>query len=496
MALDALDLSVGLVFCGLGASLLGNRMGRTPVVLMVATGALWLIGGVVEPLALAHRGPLVQLLVCHPRGRPRGRAEQVAVLCGYIDAMTPLGRVAPVTVALAGYVVAVVIRAYRQARGPQRRAKLTSAAASLAILGVLATGALAHAAGLHIEARVLASYELVLIAVALLLAFDLRWGRWESAAVTRLVIDLGEGASSSLRTRLADALGDSSLVIGYVVPGRTGVVDDAGRPVDVTPAPGRLVTAVCDGDRQLAVLIHDPSAVPDARLHASVTALARIALTNMRLHAEVQDRVADVAASRRRLLDVADAERVRLGDELRAGPQQRLEQIRDLLGPDAPGELANQVRAARASVRDFARGIYPRLLSERGLPAALAELAAAAPLPVELDVAPGRWPGSVEVTVYFLCAEALTNIAKYAQAHRASIRTITTTERLVVEICDDGVGGADPSNGSGLRGLMDRLDAHGGSLTLVSPGGGGTRLIATIPVSVGRTRSQEEGNVG
>jgi len=448
---------------------------------MLATGALWLIGSAVEPVALAHRGPLIQLLVCHPRGRPRGRAERLAIIFGYVDSLDAVGHLAPATLALSGYVVAVVIIGYRRTRGPERRAKLTSSAASLAVFSVLATGAVAGLADWQIEPQVLACYDIVLIATAVLVAVDVRWGRWDAAAVTRLVIDLGQGTGRSLRSRLADALGDPSLVMGFPTPARDVVVDDGGRPVDLTPAPGRTVTPILDGERQLAFLIHDPAAVSDPQLLVSVTALARVALTNVRLRAEVQAHLVEVAASRRRLLDVEDAERARLGDELRAGPQLRLDHIAALLRDGTTAEVARQVGAARQSVRDFAHGIHPRLLSECGLSAALGELASGATLPVDLDLAAGRWPETVELTTSFVCAEALTNIAKYASASRASVRTTASDEHLVVEIRDDGIGGADDAGGSGLRGLADRVEALGGQLRISSPLGTGTTISAVIP---------------
>jgi signal transduction histidine kinase len=142
-----------------------------------------------------------------------------------------------------------------------------------------------------------------------------------------------------------------------------------------------------------------------------------------------------------------------------------------------------ELEAALAELRELARGIHPAVLSERGLDAALEALASRAPLPVVLDAqVRERLPEAVELAAYFVVAEALTNVAKYANASRATVRALRDNGRLVVEVSDDGVGGADPSAGSGLRGLADRVAALDGALELRSAGGGGTVVRADIPV--------------
>jgi signal transduction histidine kinase len=137
--------------------------------------------------------------------------------------------------------------------------------------------------------------------------------------------------------------------------------------------------------------------------------------------------------------------------------------------------------AARDELRAFARGVYPPLLTESGLAAALAELASAADFHVELAVADRRWRPDLEAAAYFVCSEALTNIEKYAHASRCLIRVAPDGAWMRVEVSDNGCGGADPAGGSGLLGLADRLSVLGGTLTVASPPGGGTRLIARIP---------------
>jgi signal transduction histidine kinase len=196
-----------------------------------------------------------------------------------------------------------------------------------------------------------------------------------------------------------------------------------------------------------------------------------------------------------RLVAVADRERRRLARDLHDGAQQRLVslslRLRLLSTQLAPGsEPAQLLEAARQELaeslkelREFARGVHPAILSDHGLPAALDVLAARAPVPVELDVQlRRRLPEAVEVASYYLVCEAITNVAKYAQAATARVSVALRGDQLVVAIVDDGDGGADPDAGSGLRGLMDRVEALGGRLDITSPYAAGTTLMADLPV--------------
>ena len=203
-------------------------------------------------------------------------------------------------------------------------------------------------------------------------------------------------------------------------------------------------------------------------------------------------RAEQLAASRRRIVVAADAQRRRLQRELQEGAGRRLDAVAaqvEALGPaigDGPaaGQLADverQLDAARAELRELARGIHPTALTAGGLEAALPELASRSSVPVELRVDAGRAPAAVEAAAYFVCAEALTNVAKYAGATRVTIDARREPGRLVVAIADDGAGGADPARGSGLRGLADRVEALGGRLRVESPPGAGTRLEAELP---------------
>jgi signal transduction histidine kinase len=204
-----------------------------------------------------------------------------------------------------------------------------------------------------------------------------------------------------------------------------------------------------------------------------------------------------VQASRARIVEASDAERRRVERNLHDGAQQRLVALSLALrraqgqaAKDADPELSatleaatEQVRAAMAELRDLARGIHPAILTEAGLGPALRALARESSVPVtaRLDVPPAL-PEPVAAAAYFVAAEALTNVAKYAAASRAELCVEVRDGALLVEVADDGRGGADPASGSGLRGLDDRVAALGGRLVVSSPRGGGTRIHAELPL--------------
>lgn len=204
-----------------------------------------------------------------------------------------------------------------------------------------------------------------------------------------------------------------------------------------------------------------------------------------------------VRASRARIVQAADAARYQIERDLHDGAQQRLVSLslalrsaRKALKEGRMSAVTQQLRAidgeleqALEELRDLARGIHPAILTDRGLPDALETLAVRSPVPVEIEQAPQeRLNPQVEAAVYYVVAEALTNVAKYARARVASVRVIREGRYVLAEIEDDGVGGADAANGSGLRGLADRVEALDGALSIESPKGGPTLLRARIPV--------------
>jgi signal transduction histidine kinase len=331
------------------------------------------------------------------------------------------------------------------------------------------------------------AYQGVLVLVAIGLFADLLWGRWTQAAITGLVVDLGEPEGvGTLQAKLARAVGDPSLQVAYRLPDTDGYVDDAGRPVAL-PAAGatRTVTYLQESGQQIGALVHDAAVLDDPDLVSAVAAAAGVAVTNARLQAEVRARVSEVEASRRRIVEAGDAERRRLEGELREGAERRLAHVTELLADRAPAAdgLQGELQAARAALTEFARGVHPRTLTEAGLAAALAELRARCPVPVQVSVPEQRLEPAVEAAIYYLCAEALTNIAKHAQASQAGVRVQRRAGLVVVEIWDDGVGRADAAGGSGLRGLADRVQALQGRLRVESPPGEGTHLLAELPLN-------------
>ena len=316
---------------------------------------------------------------------------------------------------------------------------------------------------------------------------DLLWGSWTEALVTALVVDLGEPITAGpLRDRLARTLGDPTLTIGYWIPEQSDYVDEAGRHLDL-PAhdTGRSVRLISDAGQPLAALVHDPAVRDPPHLVEDIAAAARLAIANSRLQAQVRARVTEVDASRRRLVEAADDQRRQLERELRDGAERRLTAVAELLSAGGPSlaELETGLEAARRELRELARGIHPATLTDHGLLPALSELRARSPVPVEITAPTQSWPAAVEAAAYFACSEALANVAKYAQATRVQIRITSDARHLRLEIIDDGIGGADPARGSGLRGLADRVDALGGFLSIDSALAHGTRLTAELPIS-------------
>jgi signal transduction histidine kinase len=226
-----------------------------------------------------------------------------------------------------------------------------------------------------------------------------------------------------------------------------------------------------------------------------VGAAAGLAIENERLDAGLRAKIGELRASRERMLRFGVEERRRLERDLHDGAQQRLVSMalnirlaraklnEDPLSADKLLESAGEeLDAALAELRELARGLHPAVLTDRGLGTALETLASRAPVPVEVAELPEeRLPEAVELAAYFVVAEALTNVAKYSHASRATVGVTRENGRVTVEVADDGVGGADPGNGTGLRGLADRIAILEGRLEIDSERGRGTTIRARIP---------------
>jgi len=220
---------------------------------------------------------------------------------------------------------------------------------------------------------------------------------------------------------------------------------------------------------------------------------AGMAIANERLRAEVRAQLEEVRASRLRIVEAGDAARKRVERDLHDGAQQRLvglslglrmleDRLDDSDVVDAIEALQGELRAALQELRELARGLHPQILTEEGLGPAIESLAERSTIPVRVEVDEGERPSSpVEATAYFVVAEALQNVAKYARASSATVAVSRANGSLLVDVTDDGVGGATLGGGSGLLGLEDRLAALGGSIAVESPVGHGTRLHAEIP---------------
>jgi PAS domain S-box-containing protein len=243
-----------------------------------------------------------------------------------------------------------------------------------------------------------------------------------------------------------------------------------------------------DGGRRL--ILWSNNALLDDRGEVEFIVSAGIDITERKRAEE------ELRASRARIVEAGDAERRRLERNLHDGAQQRLVALSLALRlaeskvRTDPGAAEQVLRAAGgelgqalAELRELARGIHPAILTDRGLSAALEALAGRAPTPVEIDLAfEERLPPPVEAAAYYVVSESLANIAKYAQASAVTVSIARANGYAVVEVEDDGIGGADPGRGSGIRGLADRVEALDGRLDLESPPGGGTRIRARIPL--------------
>ena len=537
----ALVVAIGWSFVGVGSFAMLRRPDARTGALLAAFGlaaltasltvsdspALYLLAMATDSVAIAV---FVHLLLSFPDGRLEDRPARLTVAAGYVltaglpvaaillggdpaeydcagcpenpiaiadrpglaEALSSTVTVGVLALALAVAVIALMSRRWRRASSYQRRALGPPLAAGVGILGLAVVWIAVQA--LEVGDRAERAAQLVYLATfaALPLAFLaglVRVRFFRTAAVGRLLERLAdEPGAGRLDDALAEALGDPSLRVAYWLPELRAYVDRDGRAID--PPPDRS-TEIAHRGHRVGALIRDPDVREEPELVRAVLRAAALALENARLEAELRARLEALRASRARIVEAADEERRRLGRDLHDGAQQRLVSI--LLGlqlahqrPHGAQPLVEaaiaEARAAVEELRELASGIHPAAL-QRGLDAGLESLATRAAIPVELEAElPERLPVAVETAAYFTVSEALTNVAKYAGATHARVDARREDGSLVVEVRDDGVGGADPSSGSGLRGLEDRVGAVGGTLEVESPHGGGTVVRARIPV--------------
>jgi signal transduction histidine kinase len=327
------------------------------------------------------------------------------------------------------------------------------------------------------------------LAVAIALLVGLLAAELARGTVADLVVELSHVPPGEVRNALARTLHDDSLQVAYWLPMRRVYVDEAGRPVEL-PGDGRAVTKLAD----IAAIVHDPELDPG--LVEAAGAAARLALHNARLQADVSAQLAKVQESRRRIVAAGDEERRKIERDLHDGAQQRLVALALELriaqrqvgnaDPELEGVLGRAVAELQVAVeelRELARGVHPAVLTEEGLAGALESLAARTPLPVLIDAAPEeRLPREIEAAAYFVACEAIANAVKHAHATEIRVSAQRRNGTLVIEVEDDGVGGArENGTGSGLRGLVDRVEAHGGTLRIESEPGEGTKVVGELP---------------
>jgi signal transduction histidine kinase len=526
-----LGLLVGWSFLGTGLFAWWRRPENGTGMLMMAAGLAWFATGVsaandelVHTFGITLDGLFTavvgHLLMAFPTGRLETRGERAVIAGVYLtvtvlqvpgllfeDDTRSLLVIEPeqelsdaldgvqFLVGLALILVAARMLVHRWAAAPAARRRV--------LAPVLWTGGAAFfvffvAGGFDIAGTPVPVLEHLTLALVATVPFGflaglLRTRLAEGAAVGELVRRLGQTPKpDTLRAALADALGDPSLTLAYWLPESERFVDADGRPVSLDD---RAWTEVELNGRRIGAIAHEPALADEPQLVRTAGAAAALALENQRLSAELRARIEELRASRARLVEAGDAERRRLERNLHDGAQSRLValalKLRLARGrADGQPELAElldesseELQAGLNELRELARGIHPAVLSDRGLAPALEMLASRAPVPVEVTTNCGDdLPPPVATAIYFVVSEALTNVAKYAQARQAAVTIERGAGCVVAEVADDGVGGADLTKGSGLRGLSDRVAALDGRLMLDSSPGGGTRLRAEFPL--------------
>jgi len=540
-----LALAIGWGFIGAGLLAMWRRPANRAGLLMTVVGFAWFLaslsGSNVQSIhtvglffAALWGGFAVHGLLAFPSGRLESKSERLVVATAYFhvtvlqalpllfgggsrgncpecpkilaglssndrvaDALLILQRAVVVVLGLG--LCAALFRRWRRSAAPQRRALAPSIWCGGATAALVGLAAASDSGDRYTLSGPLDWAWLVTLACVpfAFLAGVLRSRLHRGGAVSELVERLGEARGpGELRDALSTALGDPSLSLAYWLPDQERYVDGSGRPVELPNASsGHASTDIRHGGRPVAAIVHDNSLDEEPELVRTAGAAASLSLENERLDAELRARLEELRASRARLVEAGDAERRRIERDLHDGAQQRLvslllnlklarrkthndeEQAAVLLD-----QVEAEVRQALSELRTLASGILPPVLSDRGLAAAVEELTSRSPVPVEIEQMPAeRLPERVEVAAYFVVAEALTNVAKHAAASKASVGVAKDDGRALVEVSDDGLGGVKLEDGSGLRGLADRVGALEGRLELDSPTGRGTTLRVEIP---------------
>jgi signal transduction histidine kinase len=470
--------------------------------LLVVMGFLWFAGDLVTCLniePLSHRcldpGPVGELLgrlpwlwlgvlghvlLTFPAGRIGNAQEGVLVGAVYMLALAMPVQTNATTGLMALLIASGPLFGWLRAVGPDRADRLP---ALLAGFGVAAS----------LLMREVVPVQILELAVTLV-SIGLVAGLVE---ITTRRATLTPDRAVGLRDELATALDDPALRVAYRALDRDAWVDRDGRPTIAPGGTDDLTVTTLERDGVLiAAVTHDPATLADPEVRQAVLTAVELAAHNARLAAQLEAQVTQVGASRRRLIDATLRERRELGALVDRDVDRPLDGLATELvaiggSPIGDGarlhlDLAtSHLQRVRLEVRDLAAGLYPRALVDSGLAGALHELAGRSTIPLTVNVQDDLTGGmAVDATVYFLCAEALANSTRHASGGRVDISVVLTEDGISVVVQDNGPGGVDETRGTGLRGLRDRIEALGGSLSIESRPNMGTRLAATIPVSL------------
>lgn len=476
----------------------GSRTGS----LLVMLSAAWFLGGfrwldITGPgelagwFAASYQAVAVHAILTFPTGRTRGTGQVAVILAAYAATLLPPAPANAVVTAILSLGLGLDISARGSDPAARRRrwpAWIVGLGLTVALLATQILPVVLPASA-RFDARLID--QLAMMSVTAALAVPLVRETSRRARVTDLVVDL-DPARVGLARELARSIGDPTLRIGYWLPEQRRYVDPTGQTVDPSVSEEHRRTFIERDGAPVAVLIHDPAVTTDAGIRTAIARAATLATANARLQAEARAQAVDVEVSRRRILDAADAERRDLDRRLRTDVEPSLAalelQVRSTMMNADEADLGltgalEQLAQSRRELAGVTNHLHPRVLDEVGLRGALEGLVVRSPVPAEL-----AWRGpeptdpAVSSALYFASSEGLTNAVKHAQATVLRLRVTSAPNRVVLEVSDDGVGGASPGKGTGLQGLRDRLEAIGATLMVLSPAGGGTRLVVTIPI--------------
>jgi signal transduction histidine kinase len=485
------DLAVGLALLGLAA--VAWRRSRPVALLAVVVALTWWLGSLWAEAVFWHRGPLLHLLIAYPAVWPRHRSVRVVIVGLYAVALWPGAWAVPwVVVLLAAVLVGARIACSWPLGGPAVRRQALEVLPAVLVSTALVAGVVARSVvpfGAAVRPSFL-GFCAALVAAAALQATGLR--RSDAARLADVVVELGEGGPEGLRDELARLLGDPGLELGIE---RDGAFVDAASRVLEAPAPPdsrRAVVVARPGAPDL-LLLHNASPWDEPVLRDAVERWARLSQANAELRRRARTTLEEAAASRRRLLVASDAERERLGQRIQTSVTEPLRELRERLAahPEAAPVVGARLEELVGRLSSTSDDLAPAVL-RLGLVPALGQLAGDAALPVTVELDPTIAAPQPEMTTgpeveraaYYVCAEALANAAKHADATRVVISVGRADGRLWLTIRDDGRGGAVPGGGSGLVGLLDRVTALGGTLTVDSSAGSGTTVCVRLPVQV------------